>query len=327
MKKDINFLFSCDSGYAIPLTVCTNSIFENHKENKVNIFVFYSTLSEDQKGKLIGLAYQYNQKINLIHINERYFNDVPVLRWTKETYYRLLINELLPESIERIIYLDCDIIVNKNLIELYYLDLGDNSIAALPEKNSLDFRPRLGLNKEGQYFQAGVILFDVKKTKEVSSYEQSINTIGKIGDKLIAVDQDVINVMFDGKIKEIDEKFNNCKITNFYNNNYYRLFNHTDINKIKDTYIFHYATGKPWNNLFSGACENIWYKYLILSPYQNLYKEKYNTLKYRVLRLGVSKLIFYEYIHLTPIIDSMMRKILSEKRYDAVKRFYRRNIK
>jgi|GEM_PF-1350161 len=327
MQDPIHILFSCNAGYGMPVTVSIASIFENHTHTSVVVHVLYSSLLEDQKEKLQTLANTYNQHINLVHVPEHYFNNVPVLRWSKETYYRLLIHELLPDTIEKILYLDCDIAVHKDICELFQMDLGSCSLAALPEKQSTHFREQIGLSKEGVYFQAGVILFDLRKTKGVMNYARAIKILEDIGDKLIAVDQDVINVMFDGKIYPLTENYNNCTITNFEGNALYRLCNYVNNTKIQQTTVFHYATGKPWNNIFSGSAEHIWYKYLQLSPYAYLYTEKYNTYKYKILRSGISKTIWYLYTYITPGIDTVMKKIFSEHHYQSIKKYYRAHIK
>jgi lipopolysaccharide biosynthesis glycosyltransferase len=134
-------------------------------------------------------------------------------------------------------------------------------------------------------------------------------------------------VAFDGKIKEIDEKYNNCRITNFNGSNINRIFNHIEQRDINNTIVFHYATGKPWNNLFSGSCENIWYKYLSLSPYGYLYKRKFNRPKYKILRLGIFKYVLFLYIHITPIINNLFKILLPKKIFNNLKSFYRKNIK
>lgn len=327
MKETINILFSCDSGYAMPLTVSATSIFENHKEDNVIIYVFYSTLTDNQKEKLYLLAKTYNQTVELIHVDEHYFKDAPILRWSKETYYRLLIHELLTEKVKKILYLDCDIIINKNIRDLYNIDLKDKYIAALPEKQSFSYRERLKLNQDGQYFQAGVILFDLVKTKNILNYNNALLTIDNIGQDMLAVDQDVMNVMFDGKIYSLDKKYNNTEITNFNNSIVNRLFNKINTKELSDTCVLHYATGKPWNNLYSGSCEEFWYFYLNKSPYNYLYKTKYNKLKYKILRTSFTKTVFYLYIRLTPYINNAFKKVLSKERYLILKNIYRKYIK
>ncbi|MFA6341137.1 MAG: glycosyltransferase family 8 protein [Candidatus Paceibacterota bacterium] len=324
----MNILFTCDSNYVMPLSVCLTSLFENNAKNDISVYVLHSGFEGKDERSLADMASKYGQKINLIRVNGSYFAEAPALRWSKETYYRLLISELLPKDLDRLLYLDMDMVINKPLNDLYDIDLGECSLGASCEKlDHSAIRRRVGLDAKGLYFQAGVLLFDVKKTRKVLSYDSAMEVIRSLGKNLLIVDQDVINVLFDGKIKLIDKKFNNFDITNFDHSNVERFFNHTDGKELDETYIFHYSCSKPWNNMFSGACENLWYKYLKLSPYADLYEKKFNTLKYRMFRTGIMKLFFYKYIDVTPFINKMSAKMLSPKLYDSFKKFYRKNVK
>lgn len=327
MKPLINILFSCDTNYAMPMTVCITSIFENNKQNRVDIYIVYSSLSTEQKDILVSLAETYSQKIYLIPVPDHYFNTAPTLRWTKEAYYRLLINELLPPGLKRIIYIDCDTIVNNSLLDLFNLNFDKYCIYALPEEQNFVHRKRLGINELGEYYQSGVLLFDLDKCREIINYKKTLESINLLGDKLKVVDQDIINLVFDGKIKNLDKKFNNCEITNFEKNNFKRLFNIVNKEELEKTIILHYATSKPWNNLFSGSCEELWYKYLKISPYKFLYYEKYNNIKYKVLRLGIFRLLFFYYIHYNYLIDETLSKILPSEVFMLLKKYYRKNIK
>jgi lipopolysaccharide biosynthesis glycosyltransferase len=327
MKPLINILFSCDTNYAIPMTVCITSIFENNKENQIDIYILYSSLSEQQKKILIDLANQYNQNINLIPAPEYYFSTAPTLRWTKETYYRLLLNELLPQNLHRIIYIDCDTIVINSLLDLFNLNLGEYYIAALLEEYSLVHRKRLGLKEPGDYYQAGVLLFDLNKCRTILNYDKATEIINFLGEKLKVVDQDVINFIFDGKIKSLDKKFNNCELTNFEKNNFKRLFNIVNKKELRKTVILHYAASKPWNNIFSGSCEGIWYKYLKISPYSSNCYKKFKKVKYKLIRLGIFKLLFFYYIKYNYIIDETSSRILPSKLFKFLKNYYRKNIK
>lgn len=328
MKPLINILFSCDTNYAMPMTVCITSIFENNKENQVNIYVLYSSLSEQQKEILINLAEKYKQKMELIAVPDHYFSTAPTLRWTKETYYRLLVTDLLPQELERIIYLDCDTIVNKNLNTLYQQDLGENFIGATKtEMKYSDFGPRLNLKDFDYYYQCGVILFDINKCRKTLNYKKVEEIIKFLGDRLLVVDQDIINVIFYKKIKEFPIKFNNDEITNYYRSNFNRLFNKKNDKLINETIVFHYAAGKPWNNIFPGSCEDVWYTYLKLSPYKDLYYKKYNTVKYKILRTNLMKIFFHEYTHITPYINKIFFVLFPISFYNKLKAFYRKKIK
>lgn len=324
----MNILFACDTNYVIPLTVCITSIFENNKDSNICVYVLYSTMTTKQKDVLRELATQYGQKINPIEIEPHYFSKAPALRWSKETYYRLLVNEVLPNNLDRVLYLDCDIIVNKSLKDFYNSDFEDNYMVARNEKEQeKQSRTRLELSKEGKYFQAGVILFNLKKCRGYLSYESSSKVIEDLGDRLLIVDQDVANVMFDGHIKDMEQKFNNWEIANFNKSNLNRFFNYTNKIDLENTIVIHYSTGKPWNNLYSGSCEDIWYKYLKLSPYKELYDSKFNKLKYKIIRLGFFKLLFFKYIDITPLINKVALTLFPRGLYQKLKAFYRKNIK
>jgi len=323
----MNILFSTDKNYFMPMVVSIVSILENNKDSNLNIYILSNFLEEDQKEVLVVLEKKYNQKICLIIIESEYFDEAPTLRWTKEAYYRLLVGEKLPASVNRIIYLDCDTIVNGELKSFYYSDLGVYLMGALCEGNNINQRVSLGLSPIGDYYQSGVILMDLNKCRDKLKYNDIITVLKRIKDSMIAVDQDIINVIFDGKIKKIDKIFNNCEITNYYGNNLNRLLNRINKNIFNETVIFHYATGKPWNNLYPGSCENLWYKYLKLSPYSGLYYKKFNKIKFKILRLGIFKVLFFEYIHLTPYINKFFVKILPISIYKKMKLFYRNNIK
>lgn len=337
-NERIHILFSTNSGYAMPMTVSITSIFENNKkanegksvnaeDRDITVHVFFSDLTDDQKERLSALADQYGQKINLVHIADHYFADTPALRWSKETYYRLLICDILPADINRIIYLDCDIVVNKDIRELYDMNMEGQSLAMYPEHQSAEaFSKRLGL-KSQKYFQAGVILFDMEKVRPILSYSSSLKTLEAIGEKLVAVDQDVVNLMFDGKIASLPKKFNNCDVTNFNGSAVSRLFNRAGRDEIANATVFHFATGKPWNNLYSGSAEQVWYEYLKLSPYKNLYEEKYSGFKYKLLRTGIIKTFFFSYIYLTPIINGIAASLFPKGLYQRMRRFYRAYIK
>ncbi len=309
---------SCDDNYAMPLTVCLTSLFENNKDEEFTVFIFHSGISSENNFNINQLAKKYSQKIILKQVDSFYFQDIPTFRWTREAYFRLLVNELLPKNIGRLLYLDCDTLVLDGVKDFYYSDFENNFLMALEEKNINDAL-RLGL-KNDKYFQSGVMLFNLHNCRKIISYEKAYAVAKNLNGKLLTVDQDIINVIFDGKIKPINNIFNDCKSTRFDSCNFFK--NNSNSNSV----ILHYATGKPWNNLYSGFREDLWYHYLKISPYSNLYYSKFNTLKYKILRLFILKWLFYKYIKLTPHINRIARKLPS-KWYDYLKKYYRKNIK
>lgn len=328
MKSKMNILFSCDENYVMPMTVCLTSVFENNTKcfggedyNNIDVYILHSPLLEKQKEDLQNLAKQYAQNLFLIEVDDKYFNNVPTFSWTKETYYSLLINEYLPKELDKILYLDCDTIVNKPLNTLYETDLGENYLGAVEQKDQPKLKAPLGFSLEDQYFNTGVVLFDLIKCREIIDHEKVTTVIKDLGKNFFKADEGVINVMFKGKIKALDFKYNNYLVTNFNSKSLSRLFNTEDHKTIEETYIFHYFA-KPWYNLYPASCENIWYKYLRLSPYKYLYTNKYSKFKYKILKLGVVKSILFICLTSLFFIEQALIKILPKRIYWGLKKFY-----
>ena len=287
---------------------------------------------QDQKNILLELAKSYGQKVRLILVDEHYFNDAPAsLGWPKETYYRLLLNEYLPKEWDRVLYLDCDTIINKPIDSLYDADFNNNYLAAVEDIAMVKWgtikkqRIRLGLDVDRSYFNAGVLLFDLTKSRAIISYGKAREIIGDLGKNLAFLEQDIINVVFDNKIESIDIKYNNFYVLNFKYNKISRLFNHEDKKMLDETFIFHFVV-KPWVNSYTGCCEEIWYKYLKISPYKDLYFNKFSKFKYKILRTGIMKTFFEKYISLSPLGNKVVYKIFPEKISKLITEFYRKSV-
>ena len=345
MHKKTNILFATDTNFVMPLAVCLTSLFENNKNRNIDVYVLHSQLVGEQENILISLAKSYGQNIYLILVDEHYFNNAPTFVWTKEAYYRLLINEYLPKELDRILYLDCDTIVNKPIDDLYDVDMDidididididrkNYCLAAFRQKDKEKYNRSLTrldqsdqLNPNGSYFNTGVIVFDLNKSRGLLNYEKALSVINSLGKNFFIIDETIINIIFDGKIKAIDQKYNNNRITNYNLNLLDRLLNKVNKEELNRTCIFHF-TNKPWNNLYPGSCEEIWYKYLKISPYKDLYTDKYTKLKYRILRMSFVKFILHGYITFSPKINKLAVLLFSEKTHKKLKDFYMRNIR
>lgn len=129
----MNILISCNETYLFPATVCLESIFENHPNNKVDVYVMH--LEND------GIYSQLNAMYDNIHdvaIAENDTCNIPIPRKynahiSVEAYFRLFVLKYLPVGLDRILYMDVDAVCNKNLEEMYNIEMGDYYIAGCRE--------------------------------------------------------------------------------------------------------------------------------------------------------------------------------------------------
>jgi len=178
---------------------------------------------------------------------------------TLGTYYRFFIQEFLPSDIEKIIYLDSDIIVNGPLSELYNVDLKHHLLAAVPQIEEGD-PERLGLPSDSKYFNAGVLVINLKKwrdedisTRLMIYSEENQNTVQWPS-------QDPLNAVASGQWIELPKKFN-----------FYHGFAKNRASKYKHLkpLVIHYSGSiKPWQYRGSHPYKLLYWKYLLKTPYR-----------------------------------------------------------
>ena len=129
----INICLACDNNYEKYAGVVIASVLNNsNPEDNLNIYILDGGIENDKKNEILELKSIKDCNIHFIQIDESMFEDYKKVA-THEyisiaTYYRLKLAKLLPD-VERIIYFDCDMVVNTSLAELFNIDLGDNIIA------------------------------------------------------------------------------------------------------------------------------------------------------------------------------------------------------
>lgn len=174
------------------------SITNTTKEN-INCYIFtmdvsrikpeYIPINDEQVNFLNKVVQSKNEnnKVIKIDVTDLYENEFGHGKnenayCTPYTLLRLLA-DLLPEIPEKILYLDIDMMVAKDISELYNIDISEYEYAAVREKyGSIFIRP--------DYINAGMLLLNMKKIKETKLLEKARNLIKKR--KLIFADQDAI---------------------------------------------------------------------------------------------------------------------------------------
>lgn len=206
----MNILVTLNSGYIDPLCVMFKSMCVSNPETKFDIYVAYSSLTEEDFRK-IDKSINGNMTIHPILVDESVFDGARVLdRISKETYYRLLVGTILPPEVDRILYLDPDIVVINPLDEFYNLDFNGKIIAGAPHTYGVveivNFH-RLGmLRKRSHYINAGVLLIDVDAWRRAITTEEIIKFVNNNFKKLKLSDQDAINILFRNDILYVDER-------------------------------------------------------------------------------------------------------------------------
>jgi len=258
----MNFCFSSDDKYVQALIVILTSLKVNHPTEYLNIHILDSGISDENKKKVLYLQNQ-DIKINFIRINDDLINNYklpPKTHFTTAILTRLRIPELFP-NLDRMLYLDIDMIILKNLTQLYNVNLDRCLLGMVKDFKEEECKKYLSVKN---YYNSGLILFDIKKCTKFNFTEKMIYAL--INSKNLKFpDQDVINKNCQNMIKSLDFVYNS-QINPEVSNNIKQIKQN-----INNTYILHY-TGpiKPWKSKYN-PFEEYYLKYLKLTPFREIY--------------------------------------------------------
>lgn len=264
------------NNYARHLGTTLVSVLENSKE-KWNINIIYENLSQESIKKISEIVRKYGSDIKYIKIEEQTLKKFKVgvgTHLNSIVFARLYIPEFLLDE-EKAIYLDCDLIVLKKLEELYNMDLKNKSIGVIldSKKDQEESLKRLKLDLKRTYFNAGVMIMDLKKLRDNKKFTKTIEFCLNPDRELKLNEQDALNIIF-----EDDYTINN-KIWNYtHGNSEENKFNLNEIG------IVHF-TGeiKPWDCRSTSIYKNLYWQYLEKTPW-NGYKEENKSLENIFLR-------------------------------------------
>lgn len=256
----MNILMAFNSNYCFPSLVTIGSLFK-HNEEPVTIYVMYSVLTEEELSQLKKLVGSRGyDRLELLRVDEHAFEDLKTMNWiSKETYYRLLAQKLLPETVERFLWLDSDVLVLQNLHDFYYQDMEGKLLVAtsVVEEGSIHEHYRqMTLPKDTRYFNAGVLLYDLKAQRKVLDADIYENYLKVFAHRLRFADQDVLNAVFYQCVKYVEQRKYNLYVMDL--NEMSVAERHACL---KRAVILHYNGGhKPWNSNYSQLNAELFWK-------------------------------------------------------------------
>lgn len=280
----MNVATTLDDKYTKYTYVMLYSLFVNNEGAEIYVYLLQNSLTEESVSRLKDLCEQYHNHLVLLEVPEGEMDSrfLQTDSWPMEACYRLKLFDLLPNDVDRLLYLDADIIVNQNLDELYRIDLGDKKLAAcrdvkmrdaslLERVNALRDSKICDLIEKDEYFNSGVLLLDVKRLRMDYSYHRYLEEASKIDFKIYAPDQDLLNLLHHQDVLWVDENkydfYPAVQIEEGQGYNYAR----------KNVSILHYTGRKPWagGDHLHFNTERIWWEYALQTTYKEDFLESY----------------------------------------------------
>ena len=261
MVKEIPIFFSTDDNYISYLDVAISSLIANaSKDFNYRIIVLNTGIDANNVSR-VRANERDGVKIDFVDISreiERIKSKFKnVYHFSIVTYYRLFIASLFPQY-DKVIYLDCDLVVLGDISKLYRVELGDNILGAAPEQfvqNTAEFRKyaecALGVDPDG-YVNAGVLLMNLKQFRKDRIEEKFVSLITEHDFDLLDPDQAYLNYLCLGKIHVLPNGWNKepmpLECNGEKNIVHYALYKKPwQYDDVMDGEIFwHYAKGSPF---------------------------------------------------------------------------------
>lgn len=275
----ITIAYAPDDNYMNMTIVSMVSAIENNKNSEIEFLILYSVLSEKSITKLNNLENKYqNVKIRFVKIDEHDFDNLPMSKWvTVQAWFRVRIPDLC-HDLDRVLYLDCDTMINGNLTELFELDLKDNYAAVVKDVWNVKAQTKRLKMQSDSYFNSGMMLMNCKKFREDKIFEKLKEYSVKYKKIIKFCDQDTLNKVIDTKKINLPPKYN--YMDTWWRNHYveYEGKDLTDYKEAEKSPIIVHLTGlKPDVKGCGNSMSGKWWEYAKMSEVYEEEKAKYDA--------------------------------------------------
>ena len=296
-KNSLNLVFAFDEYFCKYFAVTLQSLIEHSNPKKLyDIVVFTSDLS-DKNAKRLLRQIPENFSIRFFNIKKYISNNFQNIKlktrsyWTEEVYYRVFI-PIIMNKYDRVLFLDSDVIIQDDIYKLFSIDFEDKEIIAISDTiklvtNSKDVEKRLKFIKNElrvknpkEYFNAGVLLFNVQKINK-DNYIKSFLEVMSLK-KLEFQDQDALSSMFYNRSKLIDLKWNLQYHVPFGHQKDIASMDKEDYQEYCTAFdnpnIIHYTSPyKPWTDPHLELAEQFWFYARKTIYYEDIISEMCRT--------------------------------------------------
>ena len=274
-KKVIPIIYALDEFYAPYAAASIASLVANSSRAYFyEIGVLHTDLSASTSQKLLSMSAD-NYRVSVYDVS-RYIEKERGLLYTNfhfsvEMFYRILIPDVFPQY-KKVVYLDTDTVVLGDISKLYETDIDGfllGGVVDLMHKRAREYVTSLGIDP-GRYINSGVLLINCEQFREQGIKAEFFAELSHRR-SLRYPDQDIINLICRGRIKELDHRYNYTWHYSFLRDNPELNLTGEDLalyrRTASDIAVLHYTGAiKPWNNRISPLADYFWH-YLEGTPF------------------------------------------------------------
>lgn len=331
----MHIVYASDDNFAEIMGVSIVSLFENNKDmEEIVIYILDSGIEDKNKKRIESIFQKYNRStplwITATNIDDVLGMKVKQDRGSLSQFARLFVSSVLPKDLDRVLYLDCDIIIDKPISELWNMDMQGKIVAALLDAFAQWYRKNLGLEDNDIMFNSGVMLIDLKRWKEECIEDKIMRLIKKCNGLIPQGDQGVLNAILSHETVILNPRFNS--VTIFHDFTYedmlvYRkppiFYSKEEIKEaVTNPAIIHFTTSfiskRAWIEGSEHPYTKRWLEYKFMSPWKDEPLRTYiNTKKWKNAYVQIYKMLPLSLsVRISGLLQAYGRPIIEKIKYN-----------
>lgn len=273
-SETIHIACNIDSNYVKHCAVTLVSLFENNKEETFSIHILAGTLSDKEQNILIEIGKRYGNRIYFYAPEPELLEGFTIRKFSKRismaTYYRCILSEIIPHDVDRLLYLDCDIVISGKIRPFWETPLDGIGVAAVEDVGCREQERYeiLQYPMADSYFNAGVLLVNLEYWRQHDVAQACIKYFHAYPERILFNDQDLLNSILHQSKTLVDLKWN--VQDGFYRNPKImdKAWKDKYAEVLKHPIILHYTNRKPWEYDSLHPLRQEYLKYLDLTPWK-----------------------------------------------------------
>lgn len=269
----IHVTCNIDSNYVRHCAVTLVSLLTNNPDDKFTIHIIAGDLSPQQQAQLTQLCERYGSKVCFYAPIPQLLEGFTIRKFSKRismaTYYRCILSEIIPDTVDRLLYLDCDIVVRGSIADFWNTDIEGVGVAAVEDVGCAEeerYRV-LCYPMKYSYFNAGVLLINLKYWREHDLARECVRYFHEHPERILFNDQDLLNSLLYDKKVLVDLRWNvqdgfyrrPSALTQAWRDKFARV--------LREPVILHYTNRKPWEYDSQHPLREEYARYLDLTPW------------------------------------------------------------
>lgn len=264
MKPIVSLVCAADINYSPHMAAMLHSVVTHTRDADVAFYFLHSQQFPDSElERLAAFCVGNAIGFHAVLVERERLPQLPSsAKYCEEAWYRLLLPSLLP-SLDKVLWLDADLLLRRSVLELWQVTLKDCCVAAVPNAMSKQHwlhHSRLGMEGDrAAYFNTGVMLLNLAQMRLEDAEAQMCGLLSRIADQVIFADQDVFNPLYYKRYQALDVQWNVTAGVYFFVGENIRIHGKSAVVRaLANPYVVHFTRQKPW-------------QYASAHPYRKLY--------------------------------------------------------